>query len=38
VYTGNECLILEKVGLAVTSLMEIDEFEDYLELPDAGSI
>jgi prevent-host-death family protein len=34
VHTGKEYLILEKDGLPVAVLMDIDEFEDYLELQD----
>ena len=34
VYTGKECFILEKDGLPVAALVDIDEFEDYLELQD----
>jgi prevent-host-death family protein len=34
VYTGKECFILEKDGLPVAALMDVDEFEDYLELRD----
>jgi PHD/YefM family antitoxin component YafN of YafNO toxin-antitoxin module len=34
VHTGKEYLILEKDGLPVAALMDIDEFEDYLELQD----
>ena len=34
VYAGNECFILEKAGLPVAALMDVDEFEDYLELHD----
>jgi prevent-host-death family protein len=34
VYRGKECFILEKDGLPVAALMDIDEFEDYLELHD----
>jgi prevent-host-death family protein len=33
VYTGKECFILEKDGLPVAALMDV-EFEDYLELRD----
>ena len=36
VHTGKECFILEKDGLPVAALMDIDEFEDYLELQDPG--
>ena len=34
VAAGNECFILEKDGLPVAALVDIDEFEDYLELHD----
>jgi prevent-host-death family protein len=34
VSAGNECFILEKNGLPVAALMDIDEFEDSLELHD----
>lgn len=34
VYTGKECFILEKDGLPVAALIDVDEFEDYLELHD----
>jgi prevent-host-death family protein len=34
VRTGKEYLIFEKDGLPVAALMDIDEFEDYLELQD----
>jgi len=33
-HTGNERFIIEKDGEAVAVLMDIDEFEDYLELHD----
>jgi hypothetical protein len=33
-HTSNERFILEKDGLPVAALMDIDEFEDYLELHD----
>ncbi|MGH2544294.1 MAG: type II toxin-antitoxin system Phd/YefM family antitoxin [Ardenticatenaceae bacterium] len=35
VSTGNECFILEKDGLPVAALIDIDEFEDYLEVHDS---
>lgn len=38
VSTGNECFILEKDGLPVAALMDVDEFEDYLELHDPEAI
>jgi prevent-host-death family protein len=31
-----EYVILEKDGIPIAGLMDIDEFEDYLELRDAG--
>jgi prevent-host-death family protein len=34
VHTGKEYLILERDGRPVAALMDIDEFEDYLELQD----
>ncbi len=34
VAAGNECFILEKDGQPVAALIDIDEFEDYLELND----
>ena len=34
VQTSDECFILEKDGLPVAALIDIDEFEDYLELQD----
>ena len=34
VHTDKECFILEKDGLPVAALMDVDEFEDYLELHD----
>jgi prevent-host-death family protein len=34
VRTGKESFILEKDGVHVAALMDIDEFEDYLELHD----
>ena len=34
VYKGKECFILEKDGLPIAALMDVDEFEDYLELHD----
>jgi len=34
VHLGKEYVILEKGGLPVVALMDIDEFEDYLELQD----
>ena len=34
VHRGKEFFILEKDGLPVAGLMDIDEFEDYLELRD----
>jgi hypothetical protein len=35
--TTKEYVVLEKGGLPVTALMDIDEFEDYLELQDSGA-
>ena len=32
VHVGKEYFVLEKDGLPVAALMDIDEFEDYLEL------
>jgi prevent-host-death family protein len=34
VYNGKESFILEKDGLPVAALMDVGEFEDYLELHD----
>ena len=34
VHDNKEYLILEKNGVAVVGIMDIDEFEDYLELND----
>lgn len=34
VHTDKEYVILEKDGLPVAALMDIDEFEDYLEVHD----
>lgn len=34
VHVGKEYFVLEKDGLPVAALMDIDEFEDYLELQD----
>jgi prevent-host-death family protein len=34
VSTDHECFILERDGLPVAALMDMDEFEDYLELHD----
>lgn len=34
VHAGNECFVFEKNGLPMAALMDIDEFEDYLELQD----
>jgi prevent-host-death family protein len=35
---GEECFILEKDGQPVAALIDIDEFEDYLELNDPEAI
>ncbi len=34
VHVGKEYVILEKGGLPVVAIMDIDEFEDYLEVRD----
>ena len=34
VAAGNECFIIEKDGRPAAALIDIDEFEDYLELND----
>ncbi len=34
VHVGKEYVILEKGGLPVVAIMDIDEFEDYLEVKD----
>jgi PHD/YefM family antitoxin component YafN of YafNO toxin-antitoxin module len=34
VHLGKEYIVLEKDGIPVAGLMDIDEFEDYLELRD----
>lgn len=34
VHLGKEYIILEKDGIPVAGLMDVDEFEDYLELQD----
>ena len=36
VHVGKEYVILEKGGLPVVAIMDIDEFEDYLEVKDAS--
>ncbi len=35
-HLGKEYFILEKDGIPIAGLMDIDEFEDYLELKDPG--
>jgi PHD/YefM family antitoxin component YafN of YafNO toxin-antitoxin module len=37
VYRNKEYIILEKDGIPVAGLMNIDEFEDYLELHDPAT-
>jgi prevent-host-death family protein len=34
VQNDKECVVLERAGTAVAALVDIDEFEDYLELHD----
>ena len=34
VHTNKECFILEKDGIPVAGIIDVDELEDYLELQD----
>ena len=36
VSTNKECFILEKDGIPVAGIIDVDELEDYLELQDAN--
>ena len=36
VHTNKECFILEKDGIPVAGIIDVDELEDYLEMQDSG--